>query len=140
MSAAGCGSGGATCSTAVVERRTLWHPEDALSTAKTLTSPAELVNLLSSTLRERETGSLENSVRVLGLEACAELLIATIHTEGEGGLMTSDGKRRRTPGGVFFELMKQIASKAQYKEVFQDKTKAKNAVRNQRKKFTMKEE
>lgn len=122
------------------DRRTVWHPEDALKNAKTLTSPAELVNLLSSTLRERETGSLENSVRVLGLEACAELLIATIHTESEGGLMTSDGKRRRTPGGVFFELMKQIASKAQYKEVFKEKTKEKNAVRNQRKKFTMKEE
>jgi len=118
----------------IVDRQpSVWRGDDALKSVRSITSEGDLVRLISSTLRERETDSISRSVRVLGMEACAELLVATIHQENEGGLKTSDGARRRTPGGTFFELMRKIASKAQYREIFAEKTRAKNALRNAKK-------
>ena len=116
---------------------TVWHGEEALSRVRDITSELELCRLLSSSLRERETGSLQKSIKVLGMEACQELLVATIHQENEGGLLRTDG-RRRTPGGTFFELLRQVASKAQYREIFLEKTRAKNSTRNAKKRLFMK--
>ena len=35
-----------------------------------------------------------------------------------GGMMIADGSRRRTPGGVFFLLLKERVSREQYKSIF----------------------
>jgi phosphorylated adapter RNA export protein len=47
-----------------------------------------------------------------------ELLRRTIELELRGGMLTADGARRRTPGGVFFALLKDAATRDQYKEIF----------------------
>ncbi len=46
-------------------------------------------------------------VRKLGPEVCLSLLEETMQIEESGGMMTSDGKKRRTPGGTFFKLAKE---------------------------------
>jgi hypothetical protein len=46
-------------------------------------------------------------VRRLGHVQAGALLDRTLAVEAEGGMLTSDGTRRRTPGGVFFALVKQ---------------------------------
>ena len=48
--------------------------------------------------------------QTIGEEKATELLSATLDIESAGGLMTIDGKRRRTPGGVFFQLLKNDAN------------------------------
>ncbi|HMO58544.1 MAG TPA: phosphorylated adapter RNA export RNA-binding domain-containing protein [Roseiflexaceae bacterium] len=50
---------------------------------------------------------IKRIVRRLGIERVAALLAATRQIEANGGMPTRDGRRRRTAGGVFFELVKQ---------------------------------
>jgi hypothetical protein len=108
-------------------------PEHALATARSLTEASELASLIQETLHEQGNEAVDHAVRVLGCAACAELLIATLETEaGDEPCMTADGKRRRTCGGVFFHLMKSVASKEQYKAVFQERDKGHNARMNAR--------
>ena len=115
------------------------EPAAALAAARCTEDPAALVALIAATLREEQRDTLENSVRILGVVACRELLVAAVETEADGGLPTADGARRRSPGGVFFELMKQVASREQMKEIFAQRTKAKNARHNQKKRLVLKE-
>jgi phosphorylated adapter RNA export protein len=42
----------------------------------------------------------------LGIEPTMTLLHETVAIEDQGGLLTADGTRRRTPGGVFMMLVK----------------------------------
>jgi hypothetical protein len=46
-------------------------------------------------------------VRRIGHVEAGALLDRTLAIEAAGGMLTSDGSRRRTPGGVFFALVKQ---------------------------------
>jgi hypothetical protein len=46
-------------------------------------------------------------VRALGAPRVITLLKQTIAIEEQGGLMVLNGSRRRTPGGVFFQLAKE---------------------------------
>ena len=116
-----------------------FNPDTALASARGITDGALLATLIASTLRESQTAMVENSVKTLGVVACRELLVATVETEADGGLMTADGSRRRSPGGVFFELMKQVASAAQYKEIFAQRVKEKNTRQNKMRRLSMKE-
>lgn len=50
--------------------------------------------------------SLVRCVRILGKKKCLELLYATQDIEDNGGILTEDGYRRKLPGGVFFQLLK----------------------------------
>jgi len=43
-------------------------------------------------------------VRVLGEQAALALLKETLEIEKNGGMLVPDGSRRRSPGGVFFQL------------------------------------
>jgi hypothetical protein len=99
------------------------NPEGALASARHIEDPVELVALIAASLRETQEAVLERSVSVLGVVACRELMVAAIEVEGDGGLMTIDGTRRRSPGGVFFELLKQVASEGQYKAIFAERSK-----------------
>ncbi|CAF0707141.1 unnamed protein product [Brachionus calyciflorus] len=57
-------------------------------------------------LREPKDDVIQRCVKVLGKKKCLELLYATEDVEKLGGMPTSDGYRRRTPGGVYFQLIK----------------------------------
>ena len=54
---------------------------------------------------------VQRCVQALGEATSRQLLVQTWQVEASGGLLTTDGSnRRRTPGGVFFWLVKQKAS------------------------------
>lgn len=57
-------------------------------------------------------------VRVLGIERAEALYQQTIATEAGGGMMLPNGSRRRTPGGVFFKLARDMASSRQRRFMF----------------------
>ncbi|NJN97952.1 MAG: hypothetical protein HC875_29690 [Anaerolineales bacterium] len=50
--------------------------------------------------------TIERIVKVLGEERALALLDETLKIEADGGMLTEDGSQRRTPGGVFFRLVK----------------------------------
>lgn len=58
------------------------------------------------------------SVHVLGVETALALLQETQDKEAAGGIMLPDGSRRRTPGGVYFLLVKQATSAGQQQQIF----------------------
>ena len=57
-----------------------------------------------TTMQVRNT--LWRSVKVLGVDRARELLERTLAIEAEGGMLTADGSKRRTSGGVFLALVK----------------------------------
>ncbi|MDP9314790.1 MAG: phosphorylated adapter RNA export RNA-binding domain-containing protein [Chloroflexota bacterium] len=50
---------------------------------------------------------LRRAIRVLGVETTQAVVAEMQQIEAEGGMLTKDGSRRRTPGGVFFQLVLQ---------------------------------
>lgn len=62
---------------------------------------------LADILHEPEKALLARVLKLLGQERCAQVLADTLSIEMSGGMLTRAGDRRRTPGGVFFELVKQ---------------------------------
>jgi hypothetical protein len=82
----------------------------------------EAALLIAEQLSERETMPRQfilRSIRVLGVKTALALLQETHETEAAGGLMLPDGSRRRTPGGVYFWLVRQRASADQRRQIFQ---------------------
>jgi hypothetical protein len=61
---------------------------------------------LSEILQEPERALLARALRQLGQERCAQVLAATLEVEAHGGMLLKDGSRRKSPGGVFFQLTK----------------------------------
>jgi hypothetical protein len=69
----------------------------------------QLIETIATTLGENEGWSKEQikrSVEFLGVDEARELFEATQQIEADGGMLTADGKRRRTPGGVYHYLLK----------------------------------
>ena len=78
-------------------------------------------------------------VQLLGADAAQELLREALGIEAAGGQRVPSGNRRRTPGGVFFHLLRARVTPAQYahifahnKEMFRERDRAKNRRRNAR--------
>ncbi len=68
------------------------------------------IRIIAQTLGETDRAvlaQLRRAIRVLGTEAAHALVAETQQIEAEGGMLTKDGSRRRTPGGVFFQLVLQ---------------------------------
>jgi hypothetical protein len=51
---------------------------------------------------------IERIINHLGVDTANELLEKALDIEAEGGMLTTDGQRRRTPGGVYFHLVREI--------------------------------
>src|SRR3954469_19380759 len=66
-------------------------------------------------LPRRELGRV---MRVLGEERARALLAEARAIEAAGGQLVPDGRRRRTPGGVFFALVRRAASPAERQAIF----------------------
>lgn len=68
-------------------------------------------------------------VKVLGEKRALAILEEALKVEAEGGMLTDDGERRRTPGGVFFKLVKNQTTSRERGGIFgpppKSKTKAK---------------
>ncbi|XP_034721263.1 phosphorylated adapter RNA export protein [Etheostoma cragini] len=71
-------------------------------------------------LQEPKKDLIERVVAVIGKKKAIELLGETATLEESGGVYTVDGSRRRTPGGVFLNLLKNTPSisKAQVRKIF----------------------
>lgn len=74
-------------------------PSEAYKVAKEIA--AKLGETASSPIRQ-----ISVLVRHYGPEYARALLHETLRVEKQGGLLVSDGQRRRTPGGVYFYLAK----------------------------------
>jgi phosphorylated adapter RNA export protein len=66
-----------------------------------------LADQLSSILHETNIELLRRCTRVVGNVACIALLRRVEAVELAGGMTTLDGRRRRTPGGVYLYLLRQ---------------------------------
>ena len=76
---------------------------------------------IANTLGEKEPGpraQVARVVRVLGIERAQALYEQTLTVETAGGMMLPDDSRRRTPGGVFFKLVRDNASKQERRAIF----------------------
>jgi hypothetical protein len=62
---------------------------------------------LAETLQEPKKSLLAKVLRTLGQERCLAIFTEACTIEAHGGMLTRAGDRRRTPGGTFFELVKQ---------------------------------
>jgi hypothetical protein len=65
------------------------------------------VEQLAEVLQEPNRPLLTQVLRMLGPERTQAVLTATLQCEAAGGMLTNDGTRRRTPGGTFFQLVRQ---------------------------------
>jgi len=90
-------------------------PEHAPRTVDEIT--AEIAAQLGET-EPSPRKQLKRAVRILGPARVQALLDRTLDIERTGGLLLPDGSRRRTPGGVFFYLIRTtVAPKEAYKIV-----------------------
>jgi len=76
------------------------------------------VDQLAATLHEPNVDLLHQILAVLGPDHTAQLLTQTLEVEAAGGLMVRNGTRRRTPGGVFFHLVRQQVTRSQREYLF----------------------
>lgn len=69
-------------------------------------------------LREPKSYLVWEAVKKLGFSAVEELVKQVDVIESRGGQMTADGNRRRTPGGILWNILKSREPEA-YKEIMQ---------------------
>ena len=65
---------------------------------------------LAASLQEPKKALLAKVLRTIGPERCQTIFADTLTIESNGGMLVKAGDRRRTPGGVFFELVKERCS------------------------------
>lgn len=76
------------------------------------------VATLAAILQEPNVPLLRQVLRTLGQDRCAAILADTLACEARGGMHTKDGTRRRTPGGVFFQLVMAQATPKERQRLF----------------------
>lgn len=76
------------------------------------------VGRLAKVLHESEHKALARVLKVLGEERCVVLLAEALLREHQGGMLTRDGARQRTLGGVFLALCRQHATPAERRAMF----------------------
>jgi phosphorylated adapter RNA export protein len=100
------------------------------------TSVAEAANQIADQLGETEASvrkKIQQIVQACGIEQTQAWLEETLSIEASGGMMVNTGERRRTPGGVFFYLVKGRLSQELRQQLFpyHPKKRAKKRSRNQ---------
>jgi len=73
---------------------------------------------LAEVLQESNVPLLTQVLRILGPDRTTAILTETLTCEANGGMLTKDGTRRRTPGGTFFQLVRQQASLQERRRLF----------------------
>jgi len=71
---------------------------------------------------EEPRRQIKRAVRVLGEERTRSLVAQTLEIEAAGGLMLPNESRRRTPGGVFFHLMRANIEHKEWYRIFRPQT------------------
>ncbi|ELW72824.1 Phosphorylated adapter RNA export protein [Tupaia chinensis] len=73
-------------------------------------SQEKVADEISSRLQEPKKDLTDRVVRIIGNKKAIELLMETAKVEQNGSLFIMNGSRRRTPGGVFLNLLKNTPS------------------------------
>jgi hypothetical protein len=84
----------------------------------------DTVSHIAKTLGEVEEiplSQISGIVRVLGEEGAMALLNETQEVEKAGGMLLADGTRRRSPGGVYFQLARRKLPPDEKKIIFREK-------------------
>uniref|UniRef100_A0A8C8VEP6 Phosphorylated adapter RNA export protein n=1 Tax=Pelusios castaneus TaxID=367368 RepID=A0A8C8VEP6_9SAUR len=83
-------------------------------------SEEKVADEISYRLREPKKDLIARVVKIIGNKKAIELLMETAEVEQNGGLFIMNGSRRRTPGGVYLNLLKNTPSITgeQIKEIF----------------------
>lgn len=71
-----------------------------------MADPAVVATEIAAALGELNVALIRRIVARIGPDAALAFLAEALATEAAGGLLTSDGSCRRTPGGVFFYLVR----------------------------------
>jgi phosphorylated adapter RNA export protein len=82
---------------------------------------ADLAKNIAEKLSEAENSSIrkiKRLIRIMGDNFVNSVLEESLKLETQGGLMTLDGSRRRTLGGVFFYLAKGKLDKETRQKIF----------------------
>lgn len=77
-----------------------------------------LIEEIAQALTEKNVPLVRIVVEVLGPERAQAFLRQALEVEAQGGMMTSNQSRRRTPGGVFFQLIRKGITKEERKAIF----------------------
>jgi len=77
----------------------------------------DIAALLGETEQEPKR-LIKRALRNLGEERVLAFVNQTLEVEAAGGLMLPDGSRRRTPGGVFFHLVRGSVDRKQVYKIF----------------------
>ncbi|XP_019490965.1 PREDICTED: phosphorylated adapter RNA export protein isoform X1 [Hipposideros armiger] len=83
-------------------------------------SQEKVADEISFRLQEPKKDLIARVVSIIGNKKAIELLMETAEVEQNGGLFIMNGSRRRTPGGVFLNLLKNTPSisEEQIKDIF----------------------
>jgi hypothetical protein len=76
------------------------------------------VDMLAEALQEPKRALLLQVLCTFGMDQTTAILAETLQCEANGGMLTRDGSRRRTPGGVFFQLVKERATRQERWRLF----------------------
>ena len=79
---------------------------------------AETIAAQLSETEDLPIQQIERAVQVCGPEVVQTVLSETLAIEAEGGQMLPDGSRRRTPGGVFFNLLRHQVTKEEWHRIY----------------------
>ncbi|XP_065297695.2 phosphorylated adapter RNA export protein [Dermacentor albipictus] len=90
---------------------------------------AEVAADIANRLEETNVELVGRVVQVLGVARSRKLLGMTEDIETTGGLLTRDKSRRRTPGGVFFFLVKANTSRDEANMVFGEEIRQRERMR-----------
>jgi hypothetical protein len=73
---------------------------------------------LAQILDEPQVALLAEVLRVIGSERTIDALAEALLVEATGGMRTRDGGRRKTPGGVFFSVVKRRCGPEEKRQLF----------------------
>jgi len=91
------------------------NPQQENSVDPTVADEAQRI---AAQLEEPLLWLVENVIKVLGQTRADELLQQTLEIEAGGGILTAQGDRRRTPGGVYLKLLKEQTSPEEQEGIF----------------------
>lgn len=83
-----------------------------------MSAEESLVKQIADTLTEPNHDLIRVILTVLNQARVETFLQQTLETEAQGGLLVRDGSRRRTPGGVFFHLVRHGLPKKEMRKIW----------------------
>lgn len=83
--------------------------------------PDERIRNIARALHEPKIGLLQKLADHVGIEQVEELFQRTLEIEAAGGMYTANGKRRRTAGGVLFQLTRDLMSSRERRQIFRER-------------------